>query len=199
MSPKSIWWSVTAFGDEIALLEGKLPEFVREVRGGREICPDTGRLHYQGAIQLYDQSRMGKIKSWLKKAHLEPARAVEALKAYAMKEETAAGEKTVRTNPAIHLTADQMCLRLASVDPTIALDRQTDADDYYRRVRRILEDNPELAGQLMNPSLRNFWIHTASVWIERAIVLQPSPPGECTCHELHKQTCDHCLNSTSNV
>ena len=172
---KSVWWSVTAYGDEIALLEGKLPEFVREVRGGRETCPTTGLLHFQGAIQLYEQSRMAKIKSWLKKAHLEPARAVDALKRYVMKAETAAGEKTVRTNPVIHLTADQMCMRLASVNPAISLDRQTDSDDYYKRVRTILSESPELAGQLMNPSLRNFWIHTANVWIERAIVLQPDP------------------------
>jgi len=207
MSVKSVWWSVTAFGDEIGLCEGTLPAFVRAIYGGREIAPTTGTLHFQGAIQLYEQQRMGRLKSWLKHAHLEPARAVDALKQYVMKAETAAGEKVIRTNPVIHLTADQMCLRLALAGSLTKgqTDRQTDAgDDYYRRVRKILADNPELAGQLMNPSLRNFWNNTAQVWIDRAIVLQPDPPVTkesggpgvmCDCS--YGYMCDECRDITS--
>lgn len=210
MSVKSVWWSVTAFGDEIDLCEGTLPAFVRAIYGGREIAPTTGTLHFQGALQLYEQQRMGKLKSWLKHAHLEPAKAVDALKQYVMKAETAAGEKVIRTNPVVHLTADQMCLRLAlagSLTPKAQTDRQTDGpDDYYRRVRKILADNPELAGQLMNPSLRNFWINTAQVWVDRAIVLQPDPPPaspagdtEVMCACTWGYLCDECREVTSHM
>lgn len=211
MSVKSVWWSVTAFGDEIELCEGKLPAFVRAIYGGREICPTTGTLHFQGAVQLYEQSRMAKIKSWLKRAHLEPARAVDALKQYAMKQETAVGEKTIRKNPVVHYSADEMCLRLALAGSLSKgqTDRQTDGPgDYYRRVRKILGENPELAGQLMNPSLRNFWINTAQVWIDRAIVLQPDPlptqeegiaeASECTCQDSDRY-CAYCVDTADNV
>jgi len=177
-SPKSVWWSVTAFGDEIELCEGTLPNYVKAIYGGRETAPTTGTLHFQGAIQLHEQSRMAKLKSWLPRAHLEPCHHKDALVNYVMKSDTAAGEKVIRTNPVKHYNAEEMCLRLAqaSIDyPKDETDRQT---DYWRRVRLILAESPELAGQLMNPSLRSFFIHTASVWIDRAIVLQPDPPAQ---------------------
>jgi len=178
MSVKSTWWSVTAFGDEIKLCQGQLPEFVRSIMGGLEKCPETGTEHFQGAIQCYEQIRMPKLKTWLKKAHLEPARQVEALKKYAMKAETAIGEKTDRNNPIRHLLAQDICLLLA---------RQTDRQaDYWSRVRMILAETPELAGQLMNPSLRNFYEKTEQVWLSKiAIVLQQS----CSCD---KDECEEC-------
>ena len=36
----------------------------------------------------------------------------------------------------------------------------------------VLDKSPDLAGQLMNPSLRNFYEKTQDVWLRRAIVLQ---------------------------
>ena len=180
---KAIWWSVTAFNDEIELCEGTLPEYIRAIYGGRETCPDTGRLHFQGAIQCFEQVRMSKIKSWLKTAHLEPARSSEALKKYAMKADTAAGEKVVRNNPIPHYSAHEMCLLLAQTS------RQPDIG-FWDRAKTLLAKTPELAGQLMNPSLRGFFEKTQSVWLDRAaIVLQQpagAPPG-CECGK------DECL------
>ena len=49
---KSTWWSVTAYNDEIESMEGNFPEWVKAVYGGRETCPTTGRLHFQGALAL---------------------------------------------------------------------------------------------------------------------------------------------------
>jgi len=165
---KSIWWSVTAFGEEIALCEGTLPEYVRTIYGGREKCPSTGTEHFQGAIQCYEQVRMAKFKSWLKRAHLEPARSNEALKKYAMKTETSIGEKTIRPNTLPHYSAHELCTLIG---------RQTGQTDFWPRVRKILKEQPGLAGQLMNPSLRNFYEKTQDVWVklareEDAIVLQ---------------------------
>lgn len=161
---KSIWWSITAFDAEIALCEGTLPDFVRSIHGGREKCPTTGTEHFQGALQCYEQVRMAKIKSWLKKAHLEPARSADALKKYAMKADTAIGEKSERANILPHYSAHELCLLIA---------RQTGQTDFWSRVRAILREQPGLAGQLMNPSLRNFYEKTSSVWEHNvAIVLQ---------------------------
>lgn len=184
MTAKSIWWSVTAFDEEIALLEGALPEFAKAIYGGRETCPTTGRLHFQGALQCYEQVRMAKIKSWLKKAHLEPARSAEALKKYAMKTETATGEKVVRNNPIPHYSAHEICLLLAQTDS------QT-STGFWPRARHLLRKSPELAGQLMNPSLRGFFEKTQEVWMERAAIVLQQPTGTIRC-ECGKDECDIC-------
>lgn len=165
---KSTWWSVTAFGDEIELMKGpKFPEWVKAVYGGEEECPETKRRHFQGAVQCYTQVRLSKFKSWLATAHLEPAKQEHALKKYVMKAETAIGEKSVRENMVPHMSAQDICMLLA---------RQTDNQtvesldvDFYSRVRMILAVQPELAGQLMNPSLRNFYEKTAIVWQQHVL------------------------------
>lgn len=184
MTAKSIWWSITAFDEEIALCEGTLPEFAKAIHGGRETCPTTGRLHFQGALQCFEQVRMAKIKSWLKKAHLEPARSADALKKYAMKSDTAAGEKVVRNNPVPHYTAQQICLLLAQTS------RQTDIG-FWPRAKDLLRKTPELAGQLMNPSLRGFYEKTQEVWLEQAAIVlqQPTPAPQCECG---KDECEAC-------
>ena len=189
---KSTWWSITAFNDEIKIMETPpYPAFVRKVLGGREICPDTGREHFQGAVQMWSQVRMSQIKSWLPTAHLEPAKQVEALQKYAMKQETASGEKKSVENTLPHFTANQICekIALAILSGKGQTDRQTDS--FWRGVKIILAESPELAGQLMNPSLRNFYKNTESVWINRAIVLQhdsvPTPPCDCD-----KDECEAC-------
>jgi Putative viral replication protein. len=189
MTAKSIWWSVTAFGDEIELCEGTLPEFVKEVYGGRETCPETGTLHFQGAIRCFEQVRMSKFKSWLKKAHLEPARSAEALKKYAMKTETAAGDKVVRVNSVPHYLAHEMCLLLAQTSS------QTDIG-FWPRVNILLVKSPELAGQLMNPSLRNFYEKTEGVWLEKAAIVLQQPTDTCVCG---KDECPICEGESPEV
>lgn len=190
MSVKSTWWSVTAFEEEISLCEGTLPEFVRAIYGGKEICPSTGKEHFQGALQCYEQIRMAKIKSWLKKAHLEPARSAEALKKYAMKPETSSGEKVIRTNIFPHYSAKDMCILLAR-----QTDRQT-TPNFWESANILLDNSPELAGQLMNPSLRGFYEKTYSTWRKHAeaIVLQPQLPCECG-----KDECEECYEREQNL
>ena len=177
---RSTWWSVTAFNEDIERCEGVLPWFIKNIYGGREECPKTKTIHFQGAIQCQDQVRMSAVKHWLPKAHLEPARQKEALKKYAMKKDTAVGEKLVRSNIIPYLSADEICLLLA---------RQTDKPDagFWPRAKQILLDRPYLAGQLMNPSLRSFYEKTSSVWLQKiAIVLQQST---CNCR---KDNCEAC-------
>jgi hypothetical protein len=189
MTAKSIWWSVTAYEPEIALCEGTLPEFAKAIHGGRETCPTTGRLHFQGALQCYKQERMAKIKSWLKRAHLQPARSAEALKKYVMKEETAAGVKGVRENPLPHYSAHEICLLLAQTDI------QT-SKGFWPRAQILLRKTPEMAGQLMNPSLRGFFEKTQVVWMERAAIVLQQPTGtiehvveRCDCGRDECETC----------
>jgi len=170
MTEKSTWWSITAWKEEIELCEGTLPEYVKQILGGREICPSTGKEHFQGAIQCYQQIRLAKFKSWLPKAHIEPCRSTEALKKYVMKKETASGEKTIRQNSVPHYSAHQICLILAQTSS------QTDIG-FWPRAKVLLRKTPELAGQLMNPSLRGFFEKTQDVWMEQAAIVLQQPTG----------------------
>lgn len=168
---KSTWWSCTAWNDEILLLEdaSKYPPDVVKVYGGREICPDTGREHFQGCIQLRKQQRLTWFKAWLPTAHFEPARQKDALKKYAMKTDTASGEKLERTNVIKYYTADEICILVGSkVEESDILETPDPKIWFKRSINKLLRENHKLAAQLMNPSLRNFWCDTANVWIDKA-------------------------------
>lgn len=100
---KASWWSITAYNEEAHLLEAyrkgekPLPEFVKKLYGGLEECPKTKALHFQGALNT-PQIRMSQLKSWMPTVHWEKAKSVEALKRYALKEETAIGQKSITVN-----------------------------------------------------------------------------------------------------
>lgn len=173
-SPRSTWWQVTAYGDNMVRCEGALPDFIKEIRGGREECPTTKRLHFQGAIRCQTQVRRSKVLEWLPGCHVEAAESVFATTKYAMKKETAAGEKTIRTNSVRHYAAHEICMLLArqtdssSEQRRLWLETKDDDGDYWYRVNLILDQTPELAGQLMNPSLRGFFRRTKLVWMKKA-------------------------------
>lgn len=163
---KSTWWSVTAFGGEIEKLEKAtgFPEWVQAIYGGREICPGTQTVHFQGAVKCRTQQRFSALKAWLPTSHLEPARNAEALKKYVMKAETSAGEKKITNSVKKYFSADQICIQLAKHLPKA---RQTDRQtEFWMAVKAILRTEPEMAGQLMNPSLKNWFVNTFDVWLE---------------------------------
>jgi hypothetical protein len=168
---RSTWWSVTAFNDEIASLKDteRYPIFVKTIHGGLEKCPETGTIHFQGAIQCHSQQRLSAFKSWIPTAHLEPARSAEALRRYAMKADTAIENKEVRKAALPHFTCQEIMSRVAyelvgsSLDVT---DSQTDT--WKAGINMLLSHTPELAGQLQNPSNRGFWKLTQWTWLQKA-------------------------------
>lgn len=188
---KATWWSVTAFNDEIDLMENpkSFPGFVQKVYGGREQCPKTGTIHFQGALQCKSQQRMSAIKKWLPTAHLEPARDKEALAKYALKEETAIGSKTITTNPRRYLKMDDALRLIAGccmVSPPLLrlLEMEEHGDDnltlsdvvkqsYWSAVRDLIRIHPEDISLYSNPQLLRAWEHTWTVWFE--LVLESAP------------------------
>jgi len=174
---KSTWWSVTAFKDNIEKLEqaSSYPTYVKKVYGGREECPKTKTIHFQGAIQCNAQVRMSAFKDWIPGVHLEPARQKDALIKYAMKEDTATGDKLERINPAKFYAADEILELIAqnalSLWTNMRYYETPDGikDMYNDAICIMLRADRKLAGQLMNPSLRNFWVSTYKVWIAHAI------------------------------
>lgn len=174
---KATWWSVTAWDNEILLLEdiAKYPAFVKKVYGGREECPTSKKEHFQGAIQCNTQVRMSALKNWLAKAHFEPARQQDALRKYAMKADTATGEKLERSNPTKFYTADELLTEIAYSILGLEDDEKYRGDEgikslFNLAICNMLMNDKKLAGQLMNPSLRNFWCSTYRVWINHAKV-----------------------------
>lgn len=188
---KSSWWSVTCFNTEgksqnIDIIEDvkTWPTHVQAVYGGREICPKTGRLHFQGAIQA-DYNRASKILAWLPGVHIEKVRDAGNLKLYAMKSDTAAGEKKEVSNPSYipYMSADMLALLLAQ-------QVVSDYDDIYMRVttsrdhrdplkafndviwstafNRVLEHNDRLFGSMMNPSFKSAWLMSLAYWVKKA-------------------------------
>lgn len=187
---KATHWLVTGFSGEIVMLETpeQWPPFVKKVYGGREICPTSGREHFQGHIQCNAQQRFSALKKWLPTAHLEVARDAQASMKYAMKEETSSGEKRVVDNPRPFVT-DRMALeKLADVCPQFCNcktypDKQLcfdDKEDFWHRVREILIAEPDLCGLYGKPDLYRLWNNTKSVWFHRKKTrdsITPSPDG----------------------
>jgi len=188
---KSTWWSVTAFGTEIDLLENsEYPEFVAKVHGGREACPETGRVHFQGALQCRRQVRMTQIKAWLPTAHLEPARDRLALKKYVMKEETAVGEKQTIDNNVQHISMEALMVKMAnywSEDDYIKDWEKTENTKssfkscYWEMVNRILEECPEyrkVCQLFARSDTVSLWEHTRGTWLKVAEGYSITPPQE---------------------
>lgn len=112
-SMKATWWSITVFNEsELYDVQhsNKFPLWVRAIYGGLEKCPETGKIHFQGALQAHRQVRFTQVKDWLPTTHIEPAKDVKSLKQYAMKTETAVGEKKVVNNMT---TMTTICQRIA--------------------------------------------------------------------------------------
>jgi len=204
---KSVWWSVTAYNNEIELLEdvSGYPIGVSKVFGGREICPKTQRTHFQGCIQLVQQQRMSWFKQWLPTAHLEAARQKDALIKYAMKTDTADGEKILRQSVKKFYSAEDICRLITSKVP----DRQTDRQiQFWHAVNEIIIEDPGMTGQLMNPSLKNFWINTATAWKRLELgerdsithVRDEAPEVEEKCMDCDRETytCKKCYDSIYN-
>lgn len=186
---KATWWSITAFSQiEIDQLNGsQYPDWVFKVYGGMESCPETGRLHFQGAIQARRQVRFSQVKQWLGSAHIEPARDKTALRRYVMKEETAVGIKKEVQNETPYFRAHELLRKIAikarqadrqTKEGWITINAKTPAKaSYWWCVKQILADDATLISAYMNPALEKAWVGTSEYWIsesvEGALVLQP--------------------------
>lgn len=188
-SQRSTWWLITAYGDNILRVENATtyPKCVKAVHGGRESCPDTGREHYQGAIECHGQQRGSFFRDWLPGVHFEVAKNKDAVKKYCLKADTAVGVKGTIENPTPYLKLDDQLMILANAyhDAPAQYDKLakdfdetgkfTDKDwkkQYWAIACQVLNNKPEMASMIANPALEKMWIHTHDVWIARALVLQ---------------------------
>lgn len=178
---KSSWWSITSFDeDEWNRMQkpDTYPAFVKAVYGGLEECPDTGRKHFQGALNTA-HVRFTQVKNWLSKAHIEKAIKPDSLVKYAMKEETSAGEKIARSNPRTFLEFHDLCEHIAYYGiPPVYREKATDQAEtntvipeitesmYWNGINIIIFQRPDLASSLSKFNM-NFWLKTAETWLHR--------------------------------
>lgn len=186
---RGYWWSVTAFSqEEIDQLNGtKYPDWVRKVYGGEEACPETGRIHFQGAIQARRTVRFAQVKHWLGTAHIELARDKHAIRKYAMKEATAVGEKREVENETPYYRPHELLRKIAL--KRRQADRQTEEGfiqtnakcpakaAYWWSVKQVLLDDPTLISAFMNPALEKAWVGTSEFWINEEVEGQLVLPG----------------------
>lgn len=82
-------WCFTDFGgaeDEFPSID---PREVKYLVAQKEVCPDTGRIHWQGYIQVVKKQRLSTVRKLLPGAHFEAARgSVEDNIAYCTKLES---------------------------------------------------------------------------------------------------------------
>jgi hypothetical protein len=159
--------------------DSRFPTFVKTVYGGRETCPTTGRVHFQGHVVCRSQQRFSAIKKWLPTAHIEPARNFNASIQYALKKDTASGDKTERQNATPYVTTRMAmeklvvkCKALCECQFFMPGKGKTEChldekEDFWHRVRAILMDEPDLAGLYARPDIYRLWSNTKSVWIAR--------------------------------
>lgn len=81
-------WCFTSYSDYIAFNE-KHHSVIKYCVWQREKCPETGRLHFQGYIELNKAIRFTGLKKIIGECHVEPRKGTrDQARAYCMKEDT---------------------------------------------------------------------------------------------------------------
>lgn len=206
---KAMIWACTAFNDEIELIKdkAKYPAFVKLVVGQDEICPDTGKKHFQGCIQLFTQQRLSALKKWLPTAHFEVCRNKDALLNYVNKDDTRdlSGERISNGARIEYIPFDKLNELLA--DTWIALEKDLkklyvsrhpgeeklfedlwitsgDNEDWVRSEFKflinylILNGYSRQASAFADNRLKTFWIDTSRSWIKLRQAEKHSRPDE---------------------
>ncbi len=167
---RSTWWIITAYDKNIEIVENNAtyPKCVKSVYGGREQCPTSGRIHYQGAVECHGQQRAAFFRDWLPGVHFEVAKNKDAVKKYCLKEDTAIGNKGVIVNPEEYMTMDKGMMYLAEM----SLEKDTDPtnEEYWDLVNMAIRNRPKLISMYAAPAFRTAWNQTRRTW--RALVLQ---------------------------
>lgn len=175
-SQRSTWWIITAYEKNIEIVENNasFPKCVKAVYGGREQCPTSGRVHFQGAVECHGQQRATFFRSWLPGVHFEVAKNKDAVKKYCLKEDTAVGDKGVISNPEEYMTMDKGMMYLAEM----SLEKDTDPtnEEYWDLVNMAIRKRPKLISMYATPAFRTAWNQTRRTW--RALVLQARNEGE---------------------
>ena len=111
---KTTRWAFTAYEEQWSLFK-EMPDIIAEWMWQTEVCPETGRKHYQGCMRTRTQQRFSAIRKVLPGVHVEPARNWEALVNYCKKKETSIeGSQQHSKNERKYLKFHDALLRIAN-------------------------------------------------------------------------------------
>lgn len=173
---KATRWAFTAYEQQWHLFQNR-PPIIAEWGWQEEVCPDTGRHHYQGYIRTDRQVRMSQLIKLLPGVHLEIARNWQATVQYCKKSETAIdGTRHHETNGIASLSMAQALIRVARARPRdINLDFDTLEDykkayalEYDRATTTLLREDRNLVGLYSQPQYERAYIKWRKVWVEFA-------------------------------
>lgn len=178
-------WAFTAYEEQWGLFDNLKIEghaVLRMVKWQQEKCPDTGRLHYQGAIQTY-QCRHSTLRGIFPGVHIEKARDWHKLLNYVKKSDTAIeGTRVTLENSEIqefYSLEDKMSMladawgQMSPADAEALIrykieDASPDSEFWWLVTNKVLPlYGPKCAGAFADQAVRTFWRHTSAFWIRQ--------------------------------
>lgn len=199
---KSTRWAFTAFEEQWSLFKEQ-PPIVKEWGYQTEVCPTTGKKHYQGYILTYNQQRFSALKKVFPNVHLEVARDWNALLNYCKKTETAvAGTQVKKVNERRYLKFSDALVRIASAyisrseeqtdllktDPHNApawceksLD-EIEKEQFSKAVSDLVMETPEDISLYTNPQIYRAWVMCKGIWLQMAQCALDICPHNCRCN-----------------
>ena len=164
MEERNSYWSLTLFNDEWKKFQH--PTWTLE--GQEELCPETGKLHYQGMLHT-GQVRWSAVKKVFPQAHIEPARDPVALQKYVHKTATRApSAKASRVMNRDKFFAD--VFEFAYDTDADHLEEDVKADKNCTFLMEIVENMLDSGGDwsysymAINPQTKQLWQRFRSVY-----------------------------------
>lgn len=177
-------WAFTAYEEQWPLFDNFKIEghsIVRMLKWQQEKCPETGRLHYQGAMQTY-QCRHSTLRGIFPGVHIDKCRDWNKLLNYVKKSATAIPDTQRSLENSIvteFYSLDDKMTMLAdawdamSPDDAIALstykldDGGQDAEFWWLVTHKVLPMyGRQVAGAFADPAVRTFWRNTSAFWLK---------------------------------
>lgn len=155
------------------------PSLVKACHGGMESCPTTGREHFQGALNTA-QCRFSQVKSILPNSHIEACiSTAKCLTDYALKVETAIGEKRSVINNRYMRLEDLMIAFGMEFLKDHDVKRNSELFDiygtdggYWEFARRIYDERPYLTNLLTQPQSHRAWVNLGPSIIHMAYITE---------------------------
>lgn len=175
-SIKSQRWAFTAYEQDWDCFR-VMPEIVAEWGYQEEMCPTTGRKHYQGYMRLKRQARLAQLKKIFPTTHFEIAKNWDALVNYCKKEETRVDGGQQRHEVSTrYLSMSDALIKVAAVAERIDISRYDDEDrkrraivnEYDVAVAVLLRTDANLIGIYSQPQYERAYVKWRQVWIEYA-------------------------------
>lgn len=144
-----------------------LPSFVKEVHTQLEICPTTGREHYQTHVVCHRQVRLSQMCAWIKSTNWKPVIGDEYIKnsiAYCSKKESAVpgtqqvikGDQYYQIHQLLELIAKELDHACEANEHTKSSELEK-AMSYETLTSRMVSRDVKWVNRLCNPILKKQW------------------------------------------